>query len=218
MPQTRQKRRTTYHHGNLREALVDAAFQLLEEGGPENVSVREAAKRLGVSVGAPFRHFPNRTALMTAVAERTMTQYCAEITANLKNAPENDPLGRLLAVGTAYLRWAIRNPTHFQIISNRSLIDWDNSDSLRRDNNEVRQLMEVSMAEAQQQGILRSHDITLTQIASRALVYGLARMLIDGHFAQWSVTGHKPEATMQMTLELFVSLLSREKVAEVTLK
>src|SRR5579863_903664 len=58
-----------YHHGDLRRVLIDAASQLAEEGGAEAVSVREAARRAGVSPGAPFRHFPSRDALMLAVAE-----------------------------------------------------------------------------------------------------------------------------------------------------
>ena len=138
MPKTKTPRLTSYHHGNLREALIDAAVQLVEEGGPDNVSVREVAKRAGVSPGAPFRHFSNKTALMTAVAEQAMSRFRLEITNAVDNVATDDPIERFAAVGVAYLRWAIRNPTHFQIISTRSLIDWDSSESLRRDNEAVR--------------------------------------------------------------------------------
>ena len=70
-----------YHHGALKEALVEAAVALIEEGGIEAVSVREAAKRVGVSPGAPFRHFASKTALMTAVAEEAMARFKAEVLA-----------------------------------------------------------------------------------------------------------------------------------------
>ena len=59
-----------YHHGDLRRVLVEAALQLVEEGGADAVSVREAARRAGVSPGAPFRHFPSRNALMNASQRR----------------------------------------------------------------------------------------------------------------------------------------------------
>ena len=85
MPNTKTPGATSYHHGNLREALIDAAVQLVEEGGPENVSVREVAKRAGVSPGAPFRHFSSKTALMTAVAEQAMSRFRAEITEAVDN-------------------------------------------------------------------------------------------------------------------------------------
>src|SRR5579871_2109283 len=64
--------RRAYHHGNLRAALVEAALALVEDVGADRVTVREAARRAGVSSGAPFRHFPDRTALLTAVAEEAM--------------------------------------------------------------------------------------------------------------------------------------------------
>src|SRR4051794_19561362 len=201
---------TNYHHGNLREALIDAAIQLVEEGGLEKVSVREVAKRAGVSPGAPFRHFSSKTALMTAVAEQAMSRFRLEITKAVDDVATDDPIERFAAVGVAYLRWAIRNPTHFQIISTRSLIDWDSSESLRRDNEAVRVLVEGSMVEAQRRNMLRSNDISETQIAARALVYGLARMCIDGHFAQWAVAGHTAEQTAQSVLKHFVTLIGND--------
>jgi AcrR family transcriptional regulator len=103
-----------YHHGDLRRVLLDAALQLVEEGGAEAVSVREAARRAGVSPGAPFRHFPSRDALMQAVAEEAQRRFRAEIEAALAGAPAGDPLGRFRCLGLAYLRWAMRNPTHFE--------------------------------------------------------------------------------------------------------
>ena len=70
-----------YHHGDLRRVLIEAALQLAGEGGADAVSVREAARRAGVSPGAPFRHFPSRDALMKAVAEEAQRRFRAEIDA-----------------------------------------------------------------------------------------------------------------------------------------
>src|ERR1700704_5087992 len=115
--------RRDYHHGNLRQALIEAALELVSEGGGEAVSVREAARRAGVSPGAPFRHFPTRTALMTAVAEESMRRFRAEIDAALKLAPADHPLRRLRAIALAYLRWAMRNPAYFEVHSTQRLFD-----------------------------------------------------------------------------------------------
>ncbi len=207
MPKAETPRPVGYHHGSLREALIDAAVHLMEEGGPDNVSMREAAKRAGVSPGAPFRHFSTKTALMTAVAEQAMSRFRAEIAKAVEQVTTDDPIARFAAVGLAYLRWASRNPTHFQIISSRSLIDWASSESLRRDNEAVRSLMDGALAEALARDMLRSDDLADTKIAGRALVYGLARMVVDGHFAQWAVDGEAVERTTQDVLDLFVSLL-----------
>ncbi len=78
-----------YHHGDLRRVLIEAALQLAGEGGAAAVSVREAARRAGVSPGAPFRHFPSRDALMTAVAGEAQQRFRAEISAALAEVPES---------------------------------------------------------------------------------------------------------------------------------
>jgi AcrR family transcriptional regulator len=201
-------RRTSYHHGSLRDALIEATLSIIEEGGAEKVTVREAAKRAGVSSGAPFRHFPSRTALMTAVAEEAQRRLRIEIDRALNKTAIDDPLARLRAIGTAYLRWAVRNPTHFQVVSTRNLIDYDSSEFLRRDNDDIRALMDRLMDEAQRRSPLRSDDVTLIRLTGRALVYGLARMYVDGHFAQWG-TGDKPEHAMQKVLDLFIDALPK---------
>src|SRR5690242_19458770 len=88
-----------YHHGDLRRVLIDAALKLAEEGGPEAVSVREAARRAGVSAGAPFRHFESRSELMTAVAEEAQRRFRAEIEAAMAAVPADDPLQRFRHFG-----------------------------------------------------------------------------------------------------------------------
>ncbi|WP_430650199.1 TetR/AcrR family transcriptional regulator, partial [Bradyrhizobium lablabi] len=101
-----------------------------------------------VSPGAPFRHFPSRNALMQAVAEEAQRRFRAEIEAALAAAPAGDPLGRFRCLGLAYLRWAMRNPTHFEIISSRRLFDHDRAVAISSDNAELIGLTERTLAEA----------------------------------------------------------------------
>src|SRR5215475_11488982 len=106
MPAVRKSRPPVpkpYHHGDLRRALIDAALRLAEEeGGPGQISMREAARRAGVSPGAPFRHFETRDALMTAVAEEAQRRFRVEIDTVLAEAPASDPLSRFRSFGLAY--------------------------------------------------------------------------------------------------------------------
>jgi AcrR family transcriptional regulator len=193
-----------YHHGDLRRVLIDAVLQLVDESGPDAVSVREAARRAGVSPGAPFRHFSSRDALMSAVAEEAQRRFRAEIEAAVAEAPAGDPLGRFRRLGLAYLRWAMRNPAHFEIISSRRFFDHDNSAGVSRDNNELIELTERTLAEAFASGQLRSSDLKHVQIAGRALVYGFARMNIDGHFPRWGVAEAEAQRTAEAILDLFI--------------
>ncbi|MFG3595395.1 TetR/AcrR family transcriptional regulator [Bradyrhizobium sp. RDI18] len=203
-----------YHHGDLRRVLIDAALQLVGEGGAEAVSVREAARRAGVSPGAPFRHFPSRDALIQAVAEEAQRRFRAEIETALAAAPAGNPLGRFRCLGLAYLRWAMRNPTHFEIISSRRLFDHDQAAAISSDNAELIALTEQTLAEAFAAGQLRSADLKQVQIAGRALVYGFARMNIDGHFPRWGVAGPEAERTAEAVLDLFIEgIASRPRPA-----
>jgi AcrR family transcriptional regulator len=198
-----------YHHGDLKRVLVDAALQLAEEGGAEAVSVREAARRAGVSPGAPFRHFPSRVALMTAVAEEAQRRFRAEIDAALSEVPDGDPLARFRCLGLAYLRWAMRNPAHFEIISSGKYFDHDQATELSRDNSELIGMTERTLADAFAKGQLRSGDLKRVQIAGRAMVYGFARMNIDGHFPRWGIAEADAERTAEAILDLFIEGIAR---------
>jgi AcrR family transcriptional regulator len=198
-----------YHHGDLRHALIDAALRLAEEGGPDQISMREAARRAGVSPGAPFRHFETRDALMTAVAEEAQRRFRKEIEIALAAVPATDPLGRLRGFGLAYLRWAMRNPAHFEIISTGRYFNHGGAAGLTRDNDELIGMTEGLLAEALASGQLRSSDPKVIQIAGRALVYGFARMNIDGHFPRWGVADADMERTAQAVLDVFIEGIAK---------
>ena len=84
-----------YHHGNLVEALIAVTVEIIEERGVEHVSVREAAKRAGVSPGAPFQHFRSKTALLTAVAEQAMGRLTQAVAAAQSNIDADKPIAVL---------------------------------------------------------------------------------------------------------------------------
>jgi AcrR family transcriptional regulator len=198
-----------YHHGDLKRVLIDAALRLVEESGAEALSVREAARRAGVSPGAPFRHFPNREALMMAVAEEAQRRFRIEIEAALAEAPAGDPLARFRSLGVAYLRWAMRNPTHFEIISSGRFFDHDKAGALSRDNAELIGMTGRLLAEAFAAGQLRSPDLKRVQIAGRALVYGYARMNIDGHLPRWGVAEAEAMRTAEAIIDLFIEGIAK---------
>jgi AcrR family transcriptional regulator len=99
-----------YHHGNLKQALLDAAVALIAETGPRGFTLREAARRAGVSHNAPYRHFRDRNDLLAAVATDgfdRLTQAMA------RSSPRATPLNRLRRSGLAYVDFALRWPQHF---------------------------------------------------------------------------------------------------------
>lgn len=209
LPKVRSKPARGYHHGDLRQALVSSGLALIEAEGAEALSVREVARRAGVSSAAPFRHFPSRVALMTAIAEEAMRRFHAEFVQAQEKAPKDDPLGRFEAIGIAYLRWAFRHPTHFQILSDRTLFDFEGASELRRQDEEIRAAMEKEVAAAIAKGQLRSDDVRLLQLTGRGLVYGLARMQIDGHMPRWGVGEAEAQKMAEAALGLFAAGLRK---------
>ena len=196
-----------YHHGDLRRALLDATVQLIEEQGLEAVSVREVARRTGVSPGAPFRHFQNRTALLTAVAEVAQERLVQAVGESLGDAKNANPLQKFRAIGIGFLRWAFANPTHFQVISARAAIEFDRP-TLRDSNDGLRATMNQLLTAAAAEGLLSPGDVSRHVLGGRALVYGLARMHIDGQFPSWGIDSANSLNESIAVLDQFVASIS----------
>jgi AcrR family transcriptional regulator len=105
----RQARRDSYHHGNLREALIDAALALIAGAGAGGFTFADLARAVGVSPAAPYRHFRDRNALLAEIARRGFEQFAAELaTAWAGGRP--DPVAAIERTGRAYLAFARREP------------------------------------------------------------------------------------------------------------
>ncbi len=115
-PRTRPLGRATYHHGDLRRALVDAAVAIIADRGAEAFTLREAARRLGVNHRAAYRHFADKTSLLAAVAEQGFVALMDGARAEIAAAAASDPEARLLALARAYVAFADAQPAHFRVM------------------------------------------------------------------------------------------------------
>src|SRR5579864_3662327 len=106
--------RRPYHHGHLREALLQGAVRAIAELGPAAFTLREVARRAGVSHNAPYRHFRDKEALLAAVANEGYR----ELTAAMLAAAGRQVRGvdRLKHAGLAYIEFALRRPEHFTVM------------------------------------------------------------------------------------------------------
>jgi len=195
-----------YHHGDLRRTLLDAALRYIDAHGLAALSMRELARQAGVSPAAPFRHFATRTALLTALAEEGMDGLVAAVDAEVAAAAHDGPLQQFRAVGAGFLRWSLAHPTHLLVISSRAFIDFEGS-TLRRRNDRIREAMDGFMRDAARQGLLRPGDVDRYLIGGRALVYGIARMYLDGQFPSWDLDANAPLAEAMAILDQYIAAI-----------
>lgn len=104
--------RGSYHHGNLSEALVQAALDLIAEYGPAGFTFAEVSRLVGVSPAAPYRHFKDRDALMADIARRGFERFASDLT-EAWNAGRPNPLSAYKNLGQAYLTFARKEPAYY---------------------------------------------------------------------------------------------------------
>jgi AcrR family transcriptional regulator len=109
------RKRRPYHHGDLRRALLDATLALAGERGAAGVTLREAARVAGVSQTAPYRHFPDKQAMLAAASEEGFHLFHQQVQQAL-TAAGDDPRARLGSLGEAYVRFALAYPSHFRLM------------------------------------------------------------------------------------------------------
>lgn len=165
-----------YHHGDLRAALIEAAIELVGEGGVRGFSMAEASRRLGVAVSAPYAHFADRDDLLAAVAVRACEVFYREMLQEISRS--RGPADRLAGIARCYVRFAGFNRPLFEILFT-ARID-------KRDHPEVEAAerpLNDTLAEcvkAVSGGDQSSSDDLATAVEAAA--HGYAMMLLDGDF------------------------------------
>jgi AcrR family transcriptional regulator len=128
MSWTRHSRgRSGYHHGNLKEALIEAALHLIATHGPLGFTVAEAARTAGVSPAAPYRHYRDRDSLLAEIAKRGFALFGAELE-RAWNQGRPEPIGAFSNVGRAYLAFARNHQGYYAAMFESGGLSPDNAD------------------------------------------------------------------------------------------
>jgi AcrR family transcriptional regulator len=119
-----EKAANSYHHGDLREALLSAAIKFIREGGFQQMSLRALARRAGVSPAAPYHHFKDKNELLAEVATDSFRRMTEDMQRAQQRLPERaDAVDRFIAIGRSYMSFAIKHPAHFQVMFGPILMD-----------------------------------------------------------------------------------------------
>lgn len=198
-----------YHHGDLRRALVSAGLDLATERRLEDFSMREVARRAGVSTAAPYWHFPDRDALLAAVGAECAARWLAAMRNAVKDLALDDSLRRLQATGIAHVRFAVENPAHFRVME----MPWIRERMPQEVRDEVARFYDeegARLVAAQRRGLLAPMPLELLKLATRSLVNGLAYLMISDDPQVRGVTpARAAEVAEQVTRVLGSGLLPR---------
>jgi AcrR family transcriptional regulator len=165
--------------GSTRDRLVEAASQLLDQGGPAAVTLREVGRLAGVSHNAPYKHVADKEELLAAVAARELRRLHD---ATLRLGDESTPPGEALrAMMHGYVAWAIRHPARFKLVFGAWSIE---SAELGEAAGEARASLVGAVARAQAAGDLPGDDPERTGALLQAVAHGAADLAIAGHLAR----------------------------------
>ena len=165
-----------YHHGDLRDAILIRAAEIIGEQGIEALSLRAIARDLGVSHGAPNRHFQSKAELLSALGT---TAWFEARTATLSKADELDtdnPHIRLNAMGRGYLKWAMNHPALFSVLLHPDVARYAN-DALRAAQQEFEQIIHAVATETQTHGRYPDIDPHVLSLYTISVPYGIAALL-----------------------------------------
>jgi AcrR family transcriptional regulator len=172
---TSRHRKRSYHHGDLCAAVLAEAGQLLEKKGITALSLREAARRAGVSHNAPYRHFPDRRALLAALAAEGFRSFAEQLAAA-------ERAGGLRARGEAYVRFALAHPQRFRLMFDSGLRIASDA-NLREHAGRAFGALEQAIAAHSGQ------EAPHAAIAAWALVHGLSDLLLGRKLAGPALEG-----------------------------
>jgi AcrR family transcriptional regulator len=209
----RQSARSSYHHGDLAHALGEAATHLAREGGPEAVVLREAARRVGVSATAAYRHFANHQDLIHAVKERAQGTLAERMEAEVaRRCRGGSAVQRLRAIGAAYVHFALAEPGLFRTAFCRTFEPSepespDDEMSAGVFSARAYQLLSQTLDAVAEDGLIKPEHRQHAETAAWASVHGLAVLMLDGPLA--ALPPKEREVAIERTIDVVVAGICR---------
>ncbi|MGE0181705.1 MAG: TetR/AcrR family transcriptional regulator [Parvularculaceae bacterium] len=192
---TKKSAKAAYHHGDLRAALVAAARAMVERDGADAVSLRAVAKAAGVSQAAPYHHFADKQALLSAVAAGGFRDFTAMMLSRVKDA--DPPQHRLNMLGLGYVEFALRHPLLFKMLEGAPFQSDDTDPEL----SEARRASLTPLIEIVSACLPGADEdaINIACAAAWSLVHGMATLWNDGRLDVLIDTSDLDKAVLAIT-------------------
>ena len=198
-----------YHHGDLKVAILEHAAQTIAAEGLEALSLRAIARDLGVSHGAPNRHFKNKAQLLAVLATSGWQQITAATLQAIETAEPQDPSARLNAMGRGFLKWALEHPSLFQTITHPDVGRYADAD-LKAAQEAFRSEIKMAVEASQVAGRHADTDLLALMLYTNAVPFGAAMILSNPFLSDpllaATPTGLDREQLINKVIDLVVPL------------
>jgi AcrR family transcriptional regulator len=176
LPSRRPSRRP-YHHGDLKRALIDTALAMVTEEGTWSFTLREVARRAGVSHAAPYNHFADKTELLAEVAALGFQALGRAMETAARRARTAEQA--LLRIGIVYVRFGVENPAHYRLMFGAELADRERYPALLQAADATFAALTGALERGQATGEVRRGAVREQAVSAWSLVHGLTMLLLD---------------------------------------
>jgi len=168
-----------YHHGSLRDALLDAALVRLQADGVAKLSLRALAADVGVSPTAVYRHFEDKLALLATIASDGFTGLTRNMQQYLGEQP-CDAMTALQRIGMGYIDYAIHHPAHYRLMFGQRMVERKRFPELYQSSNSSFAMLRNNMQRGLDENVFKPLPVELLTTTAWSLVHGLSMLCIDG--------------------------------------
>jgi AcrR family transcriptional regulator len=175
-------RKKSYHHGDLKNALIKAGADILSREGVSALSLRKVAQKAGVSHAAPYAHFTDKQALIAAISTEGYKQLYERI-AQVAEEYRSDPLRRFVEASWTYVQFALDEPDHFKVTFSGMIEKEQDYPAFVETAKQTFSLVVDIVAQCQQAGILRRGAPDLTAVSVWALIHGFVTLLLENQIS-----------------------------------
>lgn len=206
---TDRQKPKSYHHGDLRNALIQAGLELLAEGGAQELDLRKVARRAGVSHAAPYRHFADKQALIAAINEEGFHWLAERIQATLREVPD-EPFEQLLGVALAYVHFAQEHPWLMREMFSGLTIEREMFASLYTASKNVYRLYAEVIKHGQESGKIVDGDPAALACVLWSALHGLAMLIIEHQMRPYADGPEGTERVTRYTIEVLYGGFARK--------
>lgn len=173
------KTKETYHHGDLRQNILEEALSWIEKESIFSLSLRGIARRIGVSHNAPYRHFPDKESLLVAIAETGFERLHQTLEYASQNSP-NDDKKRVENIGIAYIEYALKNQAYYRVMFGDLKLEERKYPTLEETSQKAFNVLFNAIKAGQKNQVFIAEDSLKLAHICWSLVHGVSMLVIDG--------------------------------------